>query len=395
MAEVVVLGAGIVGVCTALALQQRGHDVCLVDRKAPGQETSFGNAGVIQAEAREPYAFPRAPLDLFKYATGISNDVIFDLKAMPGMGRALWQYFQKSSPRSHAQIAQQYSALIARATADHQDLITRSKADHLVRKSGLGEVYSSAKHFEQRAQSASDFASRYGLRLRVLDGKALAQAEPMTGHPAGAVIWDDSWSVRDPGALVQAYAELFQTYGGAVHTAGIEGLDTAAQGWRVKTQQGEITAQHVVVAMGPWSPELVRPLGYAIQMVKKRGYHAHFPTAQELSRPYLFADQGLVLSSMNSGLRVTTGAHLAQMTAPRNLRQLRRGVAALGEMVHLGDVMDDSEWFGTRPCLPGMLPMITRAKNHAGLWFNFGHGHQGLTLGPTSAQILADQIDSA
>ena len=90
---------------------------------------------------------------------------------------------------------------------------------------------------------------------------------------------------------------------------------------------------------------------------------------------------------------MTTGAHLAALNAPRDLRQIRRGQTAAASLVDIGDPLPEPPWHGTRPCLPRMLPMIGRAPRHKGLWFNFGHGHQGLTLGPTSARLLVDIID--
>lgn len=389
MSSTIVLGAGIVGISTALALQARGLDVLVIDRKAPGQETSFGNAGVIQNEARAPYAFPREPLTLLTYALGRSNDVIFDLPALPGMAKALAQYFWQSAPRRHADISRRYAEMVAQATSDHAALITASGAEHLLCKSGLGEIFTNQKAFEARALEAEQFSKTHGLAMTNVDGSQIAAEEGLTKAPAGAVLWRDTWHVRDPGALVTAYAKHFIRNGGRVEQADITTLSPVGSAWKLETKTGRYDAKHVVVALGPWSPNLLAPLGYRIPMVMKRGYHAHYNHETELSRPYLFAQEGLVLSSMNAGLRVTTGAHLTDFERPQKLHQLKAGLKAISGYISLTDRMPEQQWHGTRPCLPGMLPLVGPSPKHQGLWFNFGHGHQGLTLGPTTGKRLA------
>jgi D-amino-acid dehydrogenase len=105
MTEFLVLGAGMVGTTTALALQAQGHAVRLLDASAPGQETSMGNAGVIQAEARAPYAFPRDPRQLLGYALGQGNDLLWSARTLPTMASALWAYFRASAPRRRSAVA--------------------------------------------------------------------------------------------------------------------------------------------------------------------------------------------------------------------------------------------------------------------------------------------------
>ena len=135
--------------------------------------------------------------------------------------------------------------------------------------------------------------------------------------------------------------------------------------------------------------------GLRVPMVLKRGYHAHYDAPQQLRRPFLDTDNGVVLSSMRAGLRMTSGAALVAPGAPADPRQLARGERAVGDLVALGPRIDGSDWFGTRPCLPGMLPMVGAVPGKPGLWVNFGHGHQGFTLGPTTATLLAESIDGA
>ena len=114
MRSAIVLGAGMVGVSTALHLQHRGWSVSLIDRKAPGQETSYGNAGIIQSEAVRPYPMPRDLRTLLRIATGRTNDVRYRLAALPGHLGPLARYWWHSAPKRHAEISVAYASIIAR-----------------------------------------------------------------------------------------------------------------------------------------------------------------------------------------------------------------------------------------------------------------------------------------
>lgn len=394
MADIVVLGAGMAGVGAALALQARGHTVRLVDQHAPGEETSFGNAGIIQAEACVPYEFPQAPLTLLKYALGLSNDLVINYLALPAMVKPLWQYFKLSSAKNHAAATKIYAQLIARGVEAHAPLIEAAGAGDLIRTNGFGEIYQTHKGFDTAARQAEIWAQDFDLAMELWPGDTLHTHETgLRKTPAGTVFWQDSWSCRNPGALVKAYGALFEKRGGTLLQMKLRSAQPTATGWQVQTTTGRLEAEHLVVALGPWSSEFLRPLGYDIPMVMKRGYHSHYHSAARPERAYFLADHGVVVSDMEQGVRITTGAHLTGMQGPRTLRQLHKGRAAAGEVFDLGAEVEGSLWHGTRPCLPRMVPMVGPAPKHRGLWFHFGHGHQGFTLGPATGELLADAFD--
>jgi D-amino-acid dehydrogenase len=158
----------------------------------------------------------------------------------------------------------------------------------------------------------------------------------------------------------------------------------------VATADGPVEAGHVIVALGPWSPDLMRKLGYRFPMVRKRGYHRHYRTPKSLNLPLMDAEFGYVLAPMSRGLRITTGAELAAPAAPATPVQLGRAEHAARELLALGAPVEEVPWLGCRPCMPDMLPVIGQAPAHKGLWMHFGHGHQGFTLGPTTGRMLVE-----
>ncbi|GJD51960.1 D-amino acid dehydrogenase 1 [Methylobacterium crusticola] len=393
MRSAIVLGAGMVGVGTALHLQQRGWSVVLVDKGAPGRETSYGNAGIIQSEAVEPYAMPRDWATLFAILAGRSNDVHYAFRALrPHLG-SLLRYWWHSAPRRHAAASRAYATLIARAAPEHAALIAASGADDLVRQGGFHVLHRAPGALEKAAAEAERLRARYGVRSRALSPADLGAAEPalkQTG--AGAIHWQDPWSVRDPGALVAAYADLFRRRGGVIRQGEAGSLGPRVGGWGVRTADGPLEAEAAVVALGPWSPELLRPFGYRFPMLRKRGYHRHWRSAPTLSLPLLDAANGYVMAPMARGLRITTGADLSSAEAATSPIQLARAEAAARDLVDLGAPYENTPWSGIRPCMPDMLPVIGEAPRHPGLWLHFGHGHQGFTLGPATGRLLAEAM---
>ncbi|MFD2181116.1 NAD(P)/FAD-dependent oxidoreductase [Rhodoplanes azumiensis] len=395
MSDVIVLGAGIAGVAAALHLQRRGRSVALVDRQAPGRETSYGNAGIIQGEAVEPYPMPRDLAALLGVALGRGNDVRYDLAALPGHVVPLLRYWWYSAPVRHRTLAIAWAGLIRHATAEHQDLMTAAGVpDDLVRRDGFFDMHRAETKLDAETRRAERLQREFGVAFRRLTPAELRAAEPAlkTGG-AGAIHWRDSWSVRDPGALVAAYADLFRRSGGTfVHGDADTLAALPSGGFRVQTADGPLEAAAVVVSLGPWSAALLRRFGQKIPMVRKRGYHRHYRVGTELSRPLRDAAFGYVAAPMTVGLRLTTGAEFAGVDAPATPVQLVRAEAAARDLVDLGAPVENAPWLGTRPCLPDMLPLIGEAPGHNGLWLHFGHGHQGFTLGPATGRLLAEMM---
>lgn len=211
---------------------------------------------------------------------------------------------------------------------------------------------------------------------------------------SGALHWLDSWSVRDPGALVDRYARLFVQRGGRLVLGDAGSLRQRGHAWQVDTQAGLVDAPQVVVALGPWADACIRRFGYRLPLFVKRGYHRHYTGGASLAAPTLDAERGYVLAPQSRGMRLTTGAEIAPMDAARSTCQIHGAEAEARRLLDLGQAVEPTPWLGSRPCCADMKPIIGPAPRHAGLWFNFGHGHQGFTLGPASARLLADLMQA-
>jgi D-amino-acid dehydrogenase len=152
-----------------------------------------------------------------------------------------------------------------------------------------------------------------------------------------------------------------------------------------------------VVALGPWAPDLLEPLGIKLPMGFKRGYHRHF-NAQgnaSLQRPVVDVANGYLITPMEQGIRLTTGAEFAARDAAPTPVQFDRLMPAARALFPLGERADDKTWLGARPCFPDSRPVIGRAPGQSGLWLAIGHAHWGLTLGPPTGRLIADMIAGA
>lgn len=383
-----------VGVSTALALRERGYQVALVDRQAPGRETSYGNAGFIQREAVQPYAFPRDWKNVLRVIGRRGNDVHYHPAAMLRLLPVLARYWRESAPARYAQTVTAYAALIAHCLSEHERLLAAAGAIDLVSQRGWLEAYHSQAGFEAAVQRATAVAGAHGLALTTLDSTALRAQEPaVRGALAGALHWRDPWTVSDPGEVVQRYASLFERQGGSVHRGDAATLRADGNGWCVGTDDGALRAGQAVIALGPWASTLTARFGYRMPLFIKRGYHRHYAAPRMPTRPMLVAERGFVLAPMQRGLRVTTGAEFARHDARPTPRQLEIAEHDARALLDLGAAVEPQPWMGARPCVADMRPVVGRAPRHRGLWFHFGHGHQGFTLGPVTARLLADLID--
>ena len=394
-ADSIVLGAGMVGVSVALHLQMRGRATVLVDRRGAGEETSYGNAGLIQREGVYPYEFPQSLTTLLRIAGNRAIDAVYHLTALPRIAPFMAKYWASSRPESHRKIAKVYAPLIENSVSEHLALAEAAGATDLIRRKGWLKAFRSRMALDIEHAVAETVRREFGVNFDVLDKAALGRAEPfLSDELIGAVHFTDPATVSDPGALVVSYFELFERLGGSFSIGDATSLPAQGSGWRVQTESGPAEAAEAVVALGPWADLVTAPLGYRLPLAVKRGYHMHYGLTGNavLNHPTLDAERGYFLAPMRRGVRLTTGAEFADRDAPKTPVQLARAEPIARKVLPLGERLDPEPWMGRRPITPDMLPIIGPAPRHNGLWFAFGHAHHGLTLGPVTGRVVSEMM---
>jgi D-amino-acid dehydrogenase len=392
--DVMVLGAGIVGTSIALHLAKRGLSVALVDRGAPGEETSYGNAGIIESNTIFPATFPKSLTALARVALKQATEANYHLSFLPQVVPWLLAFRAASDPERLVNHARMVRPLFSHAVSEHEALMLESGATRYLRKTGWLKLYRRDATFRSLAREF-DLAGEFGIPLDALStDDALALEPSLSPVFEHAVFWRSATSISNPLALTRAYAARFSTLGGVTLTGDAQTLHRSGARWRVETDQGALDADQAVVALGPWAPDLLAQFGIKLPMAVKRGYHRHF-TAQgnaALVRPVLDADVGYVITPMEQGIRLTTGAEFAPRNAAPTPVQFDRVMPKARELFPLGSRADEKTWMGARPCFPDSRPVIDRAPGQNGLWLAIGHAHWGLTLGPATGRLLADMM---
>jgi D-amino-acid dehydrogenase len=395
--DAIVLGAGVVGTSIALHLARRGLSVALIDRRGPGEETSYGNAGIIEGNTIFPPGFPCSLKALLRIAFKRSAEANYHLAFLPQVVPWLMAFRANSVPARLVETAHVMRPLFARAVAEHEALLGEAGAERYLARNGWLKVYRSARTFAAQAAELA-LARDFGINNRVLDVEQARALEPALAPVfRHAVHWTGAVSITNPLAVTRAFAARFAVLGGITLAGDARSLHRTDGRWRVDTAEGSVDAANAVVALGPWSPDVLAPLGLRLPMAVKRGYHLHFrPQGNAgLARPVLDADAGYCLAPMEQGIRLTTGAEFGHRDAPPTPVQFGRLMPRARELFPLGSPVEAEPWLGRRPCFADSRPVIGAAPQQPGLWLAYGHAHWGLTLGPATGRLMAELITGA
>jgi D-amino-acid dehydrogenase len=396
-ADIIVLGAGIVGTSVAAHLVKKGLSVALIDRGGVGEATSYGNAGIIEGNTIFPASFPNDLAEVLRIALKRSPVANYDLAFLPKVVPWLLAFRAASQPARLLETAQLMRPLFARAVAEHEALAAEAGAERFLRHTGWLKLYRTDQSFAGATREL-ELAAKLGIANVPLDGAAARTLEPSLAPVfRHAVHWAGAVSVSNPLELTRAYAARFTALGGLSCRGDARTLHRNGANWRVDTSAGALDAGNVVVALGPWIPDLLNPFGIKLPLAVKRGYHRHFRAQGNaaLSRPVLDAENGYVLAPMEQGIRLTTGAEFAARDAKPTPVQFDRLMPAARELFALGDPIEAQPWMGARPCFADSRPVIGRAPGQNGLWLACGHGHWGLTLGAATGRLLTEMITGA
>ena len=392
--DAIVLGAGIVGTSIALQLAKRGLSVALIERAGVGEQTSYGNSGVIEGSTVLPPAFPLTFRALMRVAFKRASEANYHLTFLPRVAPWLFAFRAASKPERIVETARLNRPLFAQALAEHETLMEEAGATRYLRKNGWLKLYRSERAFAALRREF-DLAREFGLPLEVLDANGTQALEPsLNAVFSNAVFWPKAASLSDPLAVTRAYAARFRALGGVTLNGDARSLHRAGRGWRVETNEGGVDAPDVVVALGPWAPDLLEPLGLKLPMAVKRGYHRHFRAAGNavLSRPVVDTENGYLITPMEQGIRLTTGVEFAARDAAPTPVQFDRLMPKARELFPFAGRADDKTWLGSRPCFADSRPVIGRAPKLPGLWLAIGHAHWGLTLGPVTGRVIAEMM---
>ena len=392
--KITILGAGIVGICCAIELQQRGFQVQLIDRRGPGEETSSGNAGILSLGSISPLASPELITRLPRLAANLDADFKLHYPHLPMLLPWIVRFLARCNRKQYITDGLLIDALTVPSVTAHLNLIRESKAEHLVTRSGGLKLYRNLRTY-RKDKLERDLFNQCQVNYTVLDKHEIHDLEPDLAELfVKAVLIADSISITNPESLCKCYAAYFQALGGDLKQAEVRQLSQESNHWRIVTADGIEHVERLVVALGAWTPELIKQIGYRNPIAIERGYHTIFSPqpGKNLSRPIFDVDSSYVMTPMEMGLRVSSGSNLTYREAPETPQQIEKIIPRVREAFPVGDILLEKPWMGRRPSTPDSIPIIGPAPRHGNLWLAFGHAHMGFTLGPITAKIIANYI---
>lgn len=385
---VTVVGAGVVGLSIALALQARGLPVRVIDREGPAAGASAGNAGAFAFTEILPLASPR----MIRQAPKWLLDPLGPLSVPPRYaGRIapwMWRFWKASWPAQVRASTVAQTALMKLSQAALEPHLAMSGLAHMLRHDGQMQVYESEAEFraslpgwQAREEAGSAFIH--------LKGDEIAAYQPGLAPSFTHATFTPEWqSISDPRDYVLAMADRFRAGGGEITITRAERLVAGG----VETSDGFMPGR-VVLAAGAHSHHLARTVGAKIPLETERGYNTTLPAgAFDLKRQITFGGHGFVISKVGKGLRVGGAVELGGLDLPPNFARadamLKKAKRFLPEL----DTSGGTQWMGFRPSLPDSLPAIGALPNRPDVFCAFGHGHLGLTQSAGTAAIIADLI---
>lgn len=392
---VVIIGAGIVGVSSAIWLQRAGHKVILIDRAGPAEGTSFGNGGVLASSAVIPVTGPgllaKAPKMLFS-----ANQPLFlKWRYLPRLLPWLAKYLTYANAKDAAFAATALTSILGDSLADHQALSDGTGAEKWVVPSDYLFIYKDRAHFETEAFGWALRAAN-GFEWDELEGEAFKQTDPAFGPDLQfAARLKNHGRITDPGQYVKDLAMHVQQRGGQFIKADI--VDFARENGKVSGVQikgGEVVAcDSVVVATGVWSGPLAKKLGLSVPLEAESGYHIEFWDPSFMPRtPVMVSSGKFVATPMEGRLRLAGvvefgGLDAVASKAPLELLRKNARMAFPGLKWS-----KETEWMGHRPATADSIPVIGEVPGLSGVFTGFGHQHVGLTGGPKTGRLLAQLI---
>jgi D-amino-acid dehydrogenase len=387
-----VIGAGIIGVSTALHLQRDGHRVSLVDYRPPGEGASMGNAAVIAGASCEPVAMP----GILWRVPGMLLDPLGPLairwRYLPRLAPWLLRFVAASRPARVEAISIALRALSLRAVAAYRPLTEAAGLSDIIRDTGWLSVYRTEAAFAAIEEELA-LQRRRAVRFDVLAREQIRQLEPSLAPIfERAVFYPEHSMTVNNLRLVQGLAADFLARGGKLIGEKVTDVELSSRGPRaILTDRGRHEVDAVVLAAGAWSRRLARRLGHKVALDTERGYHVMLPDPGVMPRlPIHLADFGFVVTPLEHGLRLAGTVELGGLEAPPDWRRaqvlLKRGRQVFPGLREAGL----TQWMGFRPSVPDSVPVISGSPRMPNAYFAFGHGHLGLTYGAVTGSLIAD-----
>jgi D-amino-acid dehydrogenase len=395
--DVVIVGAGIIGISAAACLAETGLAVTVVDRTGICEETSSGNAAAFAFSDVLPLAHKGMMRQLPKWLADPLGPLAIPPAYLPKLLPWLWRFWRAGRPDLYEASLAAQGAMMRLAQSEWDALMARSGTKPMLREDGSLELYESEGELKA---SLPGWAARdrFGIAYRHVSREELPDYQPGLSAQFTRGTFVPAWkTVADPKLLGKAVWDYAESKGAAFLKGDVALVMPSGERTVVQLRQGRtLSARHVVIAAGAWSHLLARQLGDRIPLETERGYNTTLPkTAFDVKRQLIFSGHGFVITPLDTGLRVGGAVELAGLARAPNFARSKAMLEKAKRFLPGLDPSGGREWMGYRPSLPDSLPVIGYARSTSKVVYAFGHGHLGLTQAAATARMVRDMITGA
>jgi len=396
--RVIVIGAGIIGVCSALMLQRRGFKVAIVDPRPPGEGASFGNAGCFNGSSVVPMSMPGIVKSVPKWLLDPMGPLSIQLSYLPKFTPWLIQFLLAGQKRKVVEQAAALRNLLKNSVPMITSLAEYANAGHLIRHEGHLYVYRRESDFAKDC-GGWELRRLNGVKTEIFDEIALKKFDPNLSHAfTKGVFIEENGHTINPKELVRLLFRKFIDNEGEFVTAHVTGFEIEGRVLKsVRTTNGNIIGNAAVIAAGAHSKNLAESLGDRIPLDTERGYHIVIKDPEVISRvPTTDAGGKFIATPMADGLRISGTVEFAGLYAPPNWKRAHMLYAhaknLLPGLAPAKSIERYTKWMGFRPSLPDSLPVIGRSYYTPDVIYAFGHGHLGMTGAPMTARLVSELV---
>jgi D-amino-acid dehydrogenase len=389
--SIAIVGGGIIGLSVAMELLLDGYAVTVIERGAPMQACSAGNAGYLS----EANIFPPASPDMLWQMPRLLLAKDGPLVIRPAYVGAMLPWSLRAlsvlKPHSLSNVTDILAAMTRLAFESISKLAAHADASALLTRDGGLVAYKTMAALEKKAASLNTW-NRHGLPVRRLSGVEMQELEPaLVPEIVGGLLFEQSGRCSNPQGLGLRYAEHLGRHGVQFVQDEVRAV-TQRSNVQVEVQGARSTASYgqVVICSGFWSGALMRPFFRSVPLASERGYHLMLPRpGLTLNRPIVFGEPHFAATSMDEGLRLAGTAEFARWDSPPSWARAHMLLTLAQQYLRQVDGAQAKPWMGIRPSLPDGLPAIGTVPDAPGIHYAFGHAHNGLTLSAVTAQCVS------
>ncbi len=394
MKTIIVIGAGIVGVSTAIWLQRSGFKVTIIDQKGPATGASHGNAGILAASSIIPVPNPSLIKKLPFYLLSKDSPVFFKMSYLPKMFPFLISYLSKSNLREVNKYAERMTPLIFDTVCQHKSLAKGTGAEKFISYQDYCFGYETEENF-LNDKKVWKLRQKHGLPFEVVNGNEFSNFDPFYKDLFDVIVkCKNHGKINDPGLYVKTLCDHFLSQGGELIISKVNDISSKnLNDVIVKIESDSLMANKIVVATGAWSKKILKKFKIKMPLESERGYHVEYVEPNFYPKvPMMLTSKKFVITPMDGRIRVAglvefAGLKTLKRKPPLNL--LKNNIKDLFPNLKYKEKI---EWLGHRPALVDSLPMLGYLDKNKQILVAFGHQHLGLTAGAKTGRIVSDLI---